>query len=99
MRIRLAAWLVMAFTLPAQQPPQNRLHAVPKFPIASDPLTISRSVQPEKPFTVAGPFTALLGEQNGQFEAWLFPVKILTKSILSRIIFYFINQLEKFNSI
>jgi glycogen debranching enzyme len=33
---------------------------------------------PSKPFTVAGPHGAILGRQNGRFEAWLWPVKILS---------------------
>jgi len=42
-------------------------------------LTIERAVQPNHPFTVAGERAALLGEQSGDFEAWLFPVKVLSK--------------------
>ena len=41
-------------------------------------LHIERHVEPEKPFTVAGECGALMGQQDGQFEAWLFPVKILS---------------------
>jgi len=44
-----------------------------------DPLTITRAVQPNHPFTVAGERAAILGEQSGDFEAWLFPVKVLSK--------------------
>jgi hypothetical protein len=39
---------------------------------------IAAPVQPAKPFSVAGPHGAILGEQNGTLEAWLFPVKILS---------------------
>ena len=31
-----------------------------------------------KPFTVTGPRGALLGQQDGSFEAWVFPWKILS---------------------
>jgi len=34
--------------------------------------------QPEKPFTVAGERGVLLGQQDGSFEAWVLPVKLLS---------------------
>ena len=51
---------------------------IPKFPIRADALTITRRAKPGQPFSVAGPNAALLGEQSGTFEAWLFPVKVLS---------------------
>ncbi|MGC2399698.1 MAG: hypothetical protein WA510_07945 [Acidobacteriaceae bacterium] len=38
---------------------------------------ISSSIMPVKPFSVIGPRGALLGQQDGAFEAWIFPWKIL----------------------
>lgn len=35
-------------------------------------------IQAQKPFTVAGEQGVLLGEQNGTFEAWVLPVKLLS---------------------
>ncbi len=55
------------------------LEPTPRFPMARDPLTIARPVQPGHPFSVAGPSGAIFGEQGGSFEAWLFPVKILSR--------------------
>ncbi|HVW86664.1 MAG TPA: hypothetical protein VHB50_18390, partial [Bryobacteraceae bacterium] len=60
-----------------------QLHPVPKFAIPRDPLTITRAVEPRKPFTVAGERAAILGQQSGEFEAWLFPVKILSRFRIS----------------
>ena len=54
------------------------MRPIPKFPLGADPLTITRSVEPFKPFTVAGERGAIFGEQSGTFEAWLYPVKILS---------------------
>jgi hypothetical protein len=51
---------------------------VRRFPIHASPLNIQGAVDPVKPFTVAGEHGAILGEQNGVFEAWSFPVKILS---------------------
>lgn len=39
---------------------------------------IRQAVDPVKPFSIAGEQGAILGEQNGVFEAWLFPVKVLS---------------------
>ncbi|HLK20064.1 MAG TPA: hypothetical protein VKT81_13985 [Bryobacteraceae bacterium] len=57
---------------------QAQLRPIPKFTLAHDPLTITRMVEPSKPFTVAGEYGAIFGEQSGTFEAWLYPVKILS---------------------
>jgi glycogen debranching enzyme len=42
----------------------------------SVPLKIVREAVPSKPFTVVGPRGAILGQQDGSFEAWIFPFKI-----------------------
>lgn len=56
----------------------SALQPIPRFPIRSDPLAITRPVEAGKPFTVAGERGAIFGEQSGTFEAWLYPVKILS---------------------
>lgn len=56
----------------------SALEPLPRFPIAAGPLAITRPVEPGKPFTVAGPRGAILGEQGGSFEAWQYPLKILS---------------------
>ncbi len=49
------------------------------FPLVdSSGLTITRESVPGKPFSVVGPRGAFLGQQDGTFEAWLFPWKILS---------------------
>ena len=59
------------------------LQPIPKFPLGSDPLTITRTVEPSKPFTVAGERAAIFGEQSGKFEAWIYPVKVLSDFSIS----------------
>src|SRR5450755_5065282 len=54
------------------------LQPIPRFPIRAGPLTITRPVEASKPFTVAGERGAIFGEQSGTFEAWIYPVKILS---------------------
>lgn len=53
--------------------------ALVRFPFEeSVPLKIAREAIPTRPFTVAGPRGAILGQQDGSFEAWIFPWKILS---------------------
>jgi glycogen debranching enzyme len=64
-------------------------HAQPTEPVAhlntisalsfdtSGPV-IRANVEPQKPFTVAGERGVILGQQDGTFEAWVLPVKLLS---------------------
>src|SRR5579863_6391439 len=50
-----------------------------RFPFEdSVPLKIIQEAVPSKPFTVTGPRGAIMGQQDGTFEAWIFPWKILS---------------------
>src|SRR4051794_25111011 len=80
----LFAALLFASALPlsAQATGNTQLHplqALTSFPTGS---TTSLSIQAPaltfKPFTVTGPRGALLGQQNGTYEAWIFPWKIFS---------------------
>jgi len=42
------------------------------------PLVISRSPRPSHPFTVAGERGVLIGTQDGSFESWILPIKLLS---------------------
>ena len=48
------------------------------FPLGQDGLVIRRHVEAGVPFTVAGPRGVVLGQQEGTFEAWVLPVKVLS---------------------
>ena len=74
MRLLLALGLTTALAAIAQIP----LHPIPRLPTAGTALDIVRPAETSKPFTVAGQRGAIFGEQNGTFEAWLYPVKILS---------------------
>ncbi len=45
---------------------------------AAHELKIERKAVAEQPFSVVGPQGAILGQQDGTFEAWLFPWKVLS---------------------
>ena len=71
----IVALLISAASLPlgAAEPPGD-LPALPYF-VARQPgqPNITAGIIPVKPFTVVGPRGALLGQQDGSFEAWIFP--------------------------
>ena len=48
------------------------------FPMTETGLAISRPAQPMQPFTVAGERGVLVGTQDGQFESWILPVKLIS---------------------
>jgi glycogen debranching enzyme len=55
------------------------LQPLPRFPVSKSSLAIVRNTETTKPFTVAGEHAAILGQQNGECEAWIFPVKIFSQ--------------------
>jgi glycogen debranching enzyme len=52
---------------------------VDAFSMKEDGLAIRRHVEAGKPFTVAGSRGVMLGQQEGRFEAWVLPVKLLSQ--------------------
>ncbi len=69
------ALLLLATTTIAQTP---FLNSVPAIPFDSAGPVIRAHAETEKPFTVAGERGVVLGQQNGVFEAWVLPVKLLS---------------------
>jgi glycogen debranching enzyme len=70
--------LALLLTLCGTAGAQSWLAPLENFTPASSALHLERHAEPEKPFTVAGECGAFMGQQDGEFEAWLFPVKILS---------------------
>jgi glycogen debranching enzyme len=54
------------------------LRSVDAFSMKEDGLAIRRHVEAGKPFTVAGACGVIPGQQEGTFEAWVLPVKLLS---------------------
>lgn len=69
--ISLALLLAVALKATELTPPPNFEHN------ASKPQILTPSV-PREPWTVAGEHGALFGRQDGRFEAWQWPAKILS---------------------
>ena len=74
--VMLAALGVMALASPVAVGAE--LAPVRDFSQPLNELRIVAPAQPRMPWTVAGEYGALLGRQNGVFEAWEWPVKILS---------------------
>ena len=52
--------------------------SIPDLPFETAGPVIQAHAEPSKPFTVAGERGVLLGQQDGTFEAWVLPVKLLS---------------------
>ena len=63
-------------------PPADWLASVPAFPLAAPVqvggLAIHQRSATLQPFTVAGPCGAFVGQGDGSFEVWSWPVKLLS---------------------
>jgi hypothetical protein len=70
--VHVLAFLVAANARGAELSP------VRNFSVAPSELSISASCVPGTPWSVPGDRGAILGRQSGIFEAWLWPVKILS---------------------
>lgn len=53
-------------------------NSVAPFDLQESGLSIQRRVEAGEPFTVAGMRGVVLGQQQGTFEAWVLPVKLLS---------------------
>ena len=54
------------------------LTPIANIALHDDPITLRSRAEAEKPFTVAGECGAMMGQQNGSFESWIFPVKLFS---------------------
>lgn len=85
--------LILAFTLLSGAaliaqanagPPLRALQPTPQFVINNaQAVSIVRDAIPTRPFSVVGPRGALLGQQDGSYEAWIFPWKIFSNLRIS----------------
>jgi glycogen debranching enzyme len=72
----LASVLVLSTIHAAAQQPA--LHPVNAFPLRDDGPVLRQGVQTKVPFTVAGQRGVIVGQQQGVFEGWVLPVKLLS---------------------
>ncbi len=82
LRQLLISWCGFVLVLPgvaagAQAGGGASFATVPRFAMDADPLVIRRPAQANQPFSVTGERAAVLGQQDGSFELWLLPVKLM----------------------
>ncbi len=75
--LNLPEWTLLA-ALSATYAGAAELQPLPDFANRASTLQIVSHCAPLEPWTVAGEYGALFGRQNGKFEAWQWPVKILS---------------------
>lgn len=89
---RLLSLLATVFALPlaplaaqtsSSSPAQPAFAPIATFPLDSNPLVIRQPALPNRPFSVVGERGAILGQQDGTFELWLLPVKVLHNARLT----------------
>ncbi|HEY2470846.1 MAG TPA: hypothetical protein VGI45_23840 [Terracidiphilus sp.] len=68
--------LLLASTALLSQSPT--FHSIAPISFDTSGPVIRAHAETEKPFTVAGEQGVVLGQQNGTFEAWVLPVKLLS---------------------
>ena len=80
-----ALLLVSLLCAPAfAQLPLPELPTLPLFPLHPQQApTISSDAVVSRPFSVVGPRGAVLGQQDGSYEVWLFPWKVLSNMRIS----------------
>lgn len=79
--MRRASWLLLICIAPRTMAAQQEHGAFPYSDRSG--LKIVRETEPARPFSVVGPRGALLGSQDGRFEAWIFPWKIINNMRVS----------------
>ena len=72
------ALLLSSLTASRAQIPNLPFSSIPSIPFDNSGPVIHSHAGPAKPFTVAGERGVVLGQQDGTFEAWILPVKILS---------------------
>jgi glycogen debranching enzyme len=77
--------LLLALSLTILPPlrAQQTLEPLDRFPLAESPNKISEFAVPRRPFTVVGERGAVLGQQDGSFELWTLPIKVLQHAHLT----------------
>jgi glycogen debranching enzyme len=75
-RAVFAILLAVASSIHAQT--GQNFRDIPAFPLDSSGPVLRANAESEKPFTVAGERGVLVGQQNGELEAWVLPVKLLS---------------------
>src|SRR5512132_3641555 len=76
--IKVLTLLVLSIAVAAQEKTAPNLPAfVPRFPLPTSGLEWREAVTPTKYWDATGRRAAAFGRQDGKFEAWVWPIKVL----------------------
>lgn len=76
--IWIISWCVCMISLLSPAPHVLSSQAVKRFELKTSGLELNRLAQPPMPFDVVGRRAAVLGREDGTFEMWAHPLKILS---------------------
>ena len=62
---------------PAAAPPQPAAGTVARFAFDANPIALTGPARPSRYMEASGRRAAFLGREDGSFEAWAYPLKIL----------------------
>ena len=79
MRPFLIAWMLCGMAAAQTSSVHGPLNSISFFRLKDDGPVIGRPVEAGKPFTVAGLRGVVVGQQDGGLEAWILPIKLLSK--------------------
>lgn len=92
MKRRPAAGVLLLFLFAAMPlrglagPAPTILSPIAAFPLEHGPEDLLGPALPQMPFSVVGPRGAFLGQQDGSFEAWIFPVKLFSNFRITALV-------------
>ena len=69
-------WVILLLMCVPAAAEQVAFDPVSHFPLANSPIAIHQRAQVRLPFSVTGDTGAILGQQDGSFEMWHFPIKM-----------------------
>ena len=72
------AFLLTAISAASAQTPPPTLSPIAPIAFDTSGPVLRAPTDPFKPFTVAGEHGVLVGQQNGVFESWILPVKLIS---------------------
>ncbi len=77
-------FFLFSFIIYASAQPQNNSQPLPgKFTLQPNPIELTRAARPNIYFEAVGRKSALLGKESGNFESWVFPLKLFHDARIS----------------
>lgn len=74
-RVPLAVFLLAVAPALTAAPPDNQ--PIPRFSLQPNPIALAGPARPQRYLEASGRRAAFLGREDGSFEAWIYPLKVL----------------------